>query len=286
MSKDSLGFRDYLKAAFNLRVRSRSLGRLPLNKLLLGGFGILALGHPGFLFLGLAYETAYLIFLSGNKRFQNLVRGEKSEERGTGSPDQAAGAAFEAGRGSPAPIPRPGSRLCQDPRQFRPARGRAGLQTLQSQELSRLLDIFLKLLHARKTGDDILGQISESGLREEIRLVEERLAASPRDRRSTAPSAGTLEIQKRRLDNLLQIKESQKVTEAELDRIEKQVTLISEETALAAIRRSSPAAGRRHPLPGRGPEVDQRQQRIFSPPSRASRCPRPAPGEAAIGQKE
>ena len=74
---ESPAFLDYVKAAFHLKVPLRALGALPLNKLLLAGFAVLTLGHPGFLFLGLAYETAYLMGLSGNKRFQRLVQGRR-----------------------------------------------------------------------------------------------------------------------------------------------------------------------------------------------------------------
>jgi SpoVK/Ycf46/Vps4 family AAA+-type ATPase len=45
---------------------------------------------------------------------------------------------------------------------------------------------------------------------------------------------GTLDIQQRRLENYNKADESLQVTEAELDRIEKQITLLAEETAVTS----------------------------------------------------
>ena len=51
---------------------------------------------------------------------------------------------------------------------------------------------------------------------------------------------GTLDIQKRRLDNILQAESSLKVIEAELDRIEKHVALLQEESQVSSDPTSSP----------------------------------------------
>ena len=48
---------------------------MPINKMILAGFGILGFGHPGFWLLGLAYETSYLLTIPGNVRFQNVIKG-------------------------------------------------------------------------------------------------------------------------------------------------------------------------------------------------------------------
>ena len=80
MAIKDLSFWDYVKAAFNLRVRMPGLGHMPLNKLLLAAFGILGVGHPGFWFLGMGYETAYILFLTGSERFQRVAQGRALEE--------------------------------------------------------------------------------------------------------------------------------------------------------------------------------------------------------------
>ena len=231
--KDSLGFWDYVKAAFHLKVRLRALGHLPLNKLLLGGFAILAFGHPGFLFLGLAYETAYLMGLSGSQRFQRLVQGRKylAWKDGEAERRQQALQALD----DPARLRhRHLESLCARILANSGLDSARGLNSLQSEELNQLQVIFLRLLQAQQAATLLLGQVSEPGLRSEITRTEERLAREPENSAVQRSLSGTLEIQKRRLENLQHIKESQKITEAELDRIEKQVTLISEETAVGS----------------------------------------------------
>jgi hypothetical protein len=233
MIKDSLTFWEYLKAAFNLKVHSKALGHLPINKFVLAGFAILGLGHPGFFFLGLAYESAYLLSLSGNDRFQKIVQGERLEEKRKFQAEKQQGvlqilSAEDRNRYnnleykcekilSKYGLPTPAS----------------GLKSMQSGELTQLAAIFIKLLHSRKTSLEMLKELSEKDLREEIRQIEAKLTGETEGSVLARPLKGTLEIQKRRLDNLLRVKESLQVTEAELDRIEKQVTLISEESVIS-----------------------------------------------------
>ncbi len=229
--KDSFGFWDYVKAAFHLKVRLRSLGHLPLNKLLLAGFAILAVGHPGFLFLGLAYEAAYLMSLSGSQRFQRLVQGREYvawKEGEAARQHQALQALEDPARSRYRHL----ESLCTKILTNSGLASTRGLGSLQMEELNQLLAIFLRLLQAQQAASLLLGQVSESELCGEISRTEERLGREPEEGAVQRSLAGTLEIQKRRLGNRQRIKESLKVTEAELDRIEKQVTLISEETAV------------------------------------------------------
>ena len=73
----SLGYLDYLKAAFRWRARIPGLGRMPINAMGLAAFAVLGLANPGFWFLGAAAEVVYLLWLSSSDRFQNLVDGER-----------------------------------------------------------------------------------------------------------------------------------------------------------------------------------------------------------------
>jgi hypothetical protein len=233
MIKDSLSFWEYLKAAFHLKVRSKALGHLPLNKLILGGLAILGLGHPGFLFLGLAFESAYLLSLSGNDRFQRIVQGEKLEENRKLQAEKQQGvlqALSLDDRDRYNDLECKCEKILNKYGLPTPA---SGLKSMQSDELTQLAAIFLKLLYSRRTSREMLEELSEKNMREEIRLIEEKLAGVAEGSALARPLKGTLEIQKRRLDNLLRVKESLKVTEAELDRIEKQVTLISEESVIS-----------------------------------------------------
>ena len=233
MSKDSLSFWDYLKAAFHLQVPFKALGHLPLNKLALGGFAILALGHPGFLFLGMAFESAYLLSLSGSERFQKIVQGEKLEEKRKFQLERQQGVLMVLSAEDRDRYNSLESKCEKILNKYGLPTPASGLQSMQSEELTQLAAIFLKLLHSRRISREMIEEISEKNLREEIRQIEVKLAAETAGSALARPLKGTLEIQKRRLENLLRVKESLKVTDAELDRIEKQVTLISEESVIS-----------------------------------------------------
>src|SRR5262245_38646216 len=75
--KLSLGFMDYLKAAFLRKTRVPGLGGLPTNLMVLGVFGVLGLANPGFWLLGAAGEVLYLTLKSSSARFQKLIQGER-----------------------------------------------------------------------------------------------------------------------------------------------------------------------------------------------------------------
>jgi hypothetical protein len=206
---------------------------LPLNKLLLGGFAILALGHPGFLFLGLAFESAYLLALSGNDRFQKVVQGEKLELKKRSQLEKQHGVLMVLSAEERARYGGLESKCEKILDKYGLSTPASGLKSMQSEELAQLAAIFLKLLHSRRTSREMLEGLSENSLREEIRQVEAKLAGEPEGSALARPLQGTLEIQKRRLENLLRVKENLRVTDAELDRIEKQVTLISEESVVS-----------------------------------------------------
>ncbi|RPI76751.1 MAG: hypothetical protein EHM45_11850 [Desulfobacteraceae bacterium] len=232
MIKDSLSFWDYLKAAFNLKVPVKGLGHLPLNKLALGGLFILGFGHPGFFFLGLAFEIAYLLFLSGNPRFQNLVGGIILSENKKNRFEKQLDTVHLLNEEAKSRYQKLESKCDAILNRSGLPSAASGFQSLQSVELDQLRVIFLKLLYSQQTTKEVLNQVSETVLRADLRRIEDKLSKETEDSAVWRSLKGTLEIQNRRLENLLKAKESLKVTEAELDRIEKQVTLISEETAV------------------------------------------------------
>jgi hypothetical protein len=63
----------YLKHAFWLRSSLPLVGELPLNAMAVAGCGILGFVQPGFWWLALGMETAYLWSVAGNDRFHNVV---------------------------------------------------------------------------------------------------------------------------------------------------------------------------------------------------------------------
>lgn len=231
MEKPALGYLDYVKAAFRWPVRLPLLGPMPLNKLLVAGFAILGFGHPGFWLLGAAYEIAYLVWLPGNPRFQNLVRATMQ-----GRIDEQ----WEEREGEIL------ARLTRDAQlRYRQLADRcrqilhpaetsslAGIEDLKAGNLNHMLWIFLNLLLTRQRIRENLDKCLQENLQGEIDKLRSKLAAEKPDSPVARSLSGTLEIQQKRLENQAKASEGLRVTEAELYRIEKQIALIQEELAV------------------------------------------------------
>jgi hypothetical protein len=103
---------------------------------------------------------------------------------------------------------------------------------MRAQSLNQLLGIFLRLLTSREVIIANVSDLDRSRLEGEITKLEERLTAAEADSALTRSLQGTIDIKRKRLDNLARADESLQVVEAELDRIEQQVELIREESAV------------------------------------------------------
>lgn len=234
-AKESLGYLDYLKAAFFRRVPVPLLGPMPANQLGLAVFAVLGIANPGFWFLGAAAELAYLAVLSTSARFHKLVDGERL---------LAAKESYEerVQRAVERLQPRSRERYFRLLEQGKKILGLAevleqddvaSLRTLRGGGLNQLLWIFLRLLTSREVLADSLGRVDRKALEAEIASLEKRLAEADAESQLARSLAGTLDIQKRRLENHDRAEQSLLVVDAELERIEQQVVLLREETAVA-----------------------------------------------------
>ena len=107
------------------------------------------------------------------------------------------------------------------------------LADLRAGTLNQLLWLFLRLLSSRELIVATLEQVREGELEEDVQRLEERLAAAEAGSPLARSLQATLEIQRKRLDNLATARSNLAVVEAELERIEQQVRLIGEESAVA-----------------------------------------------------
>lgn len=230
----ALRFRDYLKAAFHLKVPVRMLGHLPANKILLAGFGILGFAHPGFWLLGLGLEAGYLTLIGGNERFQRLIDAElrmgRKTPRSLNPESVLKSLSSEAKKRFSALAEKCDQILASG----EAAAGDEVLSDLKSSRLDELMTVFLRLLASRERIIKIMSRTSESSLAKEIADLENRIKGEPADSGMARSLSATLAIQQRRLENLKRALESKKVAEAELDRIEKQVELLGEESAVTS----------------------------------------------------
>lgn len=229
-----LGYGEYLKEAFKLWPRVPLLGRIPANYLALGAFAVLGIANPGFWFLGAAAEAAYLLLVSTNPRFRKVVHGKRL---------LAAREEYEA------KLNRSVSRLSTSSReryrrlleQCREVLGVSemlegssgtGMRTLRSSGLNQLLAIFLRLLGSREMIQQSISRVERKALEADVRRLEKQLEEAPPESPLVRSLEGTLEIQRRRLENLERATDSLRVINAELERIEHQVVLIREEAAV------------------------------------------------------
>jgi hypothetical protein len=232
-----LTYIDYLKAAFGWRVAIPALGRVRLNLLCLTGFGLLGLGLPGFWLLGMAYEAAYLLLMSGSRRFQSVVRGTfalheqevwRHRQRSLlESLDSESRYRYD--------------HLLQTSNQIVGNAGADGASTdqLQARGLGRLLWMFLQLLVSRARIRTTLTGVSVAHVQHEIEQLTSRIQGlGEEDSPLRRSLQGSLDIARRRHDNLVEADNNLALVEAELDRVEQQFTLLLEQSSVS----TSPAS--------------------------------------------
>lgn len=235
MPGETLGYFDYVKAAFRQRYRVPLLGKMPLNPMVLAALGVLGIANPGFWLLGAALEVGYLSLLSSHPRFQRLVQGEQLLERQQGFEGKVQRTQAALSYESRA---RYGRLLneCGRILGIAPVGGAEGFGTLSDMRaggLNQLLWLFLRLLASREIIGNNLGQVNRPAIEEEVEEMRERCNRAEKDSALARSLQATLEIQQKRLENLDKAKKSLEVIDAELERIEQQVRLIREESAVS-----------------------------------------------------
>jgi hypothetical protein len=230
-------FLDYLRAAFAWKFPLGALGHIPVNVIIIPVFAVLGIINPGFWLLGAAVEVGYLFSLAGSSRFQKIVQGMKLL-RSKGAPlkeTERQARLLAALDGQSRARYQALSQMCASILQTTESGpGPVGSAELKSGGLDQLLWIFLKLLVSRQRISMILSQTSPSALDVEIAATRKRLEGQDENTPLARSLKGTLDIQLKRLENIQRASESLKVTEAELERIEKQVALMREEVSVSS----------------------------------------------------
>jgi hypothetical protein len=233
MPARALSYWDYVKAAFRRRARVPLLGHLPLNQLALFAFALLGLANPGFWFLGAALEAAYLVLLSGNGSFQKLVQGEALLRQKRGSERKVARAIDRLSQASAERY----RRLLLECRSIvgvdAPLDREGMFEDMRAGSLNQILWLFLRLLSSREAVQTTLAQVDRKALEADVQRLEEKLGKADPEGALARSLQASLEIQRKRLENLGRAKSSLEVIEAELERIEHQVRLIREESAVS-----------------------------------------------------
>lgn len=235
MALEPQSFHHYIARAFKRPLRVPLLGNLPLNAMLLGAAAVLGLANPGFWFLGAAGEILYLFLKANSPRFQTLIEGERllaEQESWADKVNSAVERLSPAGRGRYRRL----LEKCRSTLGISETLGDDSLgnfRDIRGRSLNQLLTIFLRLLTSREVIENNLRDLERGDLEKQIANLERRLAQAPGEGALQRSLQGTLGIQRKRLENLERAAESQEIIEAELKRIEQQVELIREESAVS-----------------------------------------------------
>ena len=228
------GFFDYITAAFNARPFGMFVAP---NWIGLGAFGLLGAMEPGFWVLGAGLELGYLLMLATNARFQRLVAARPLIEA-TADWNKRIQALLLRLDVSDRRIYELLSQRCRSIIDLQlqgasPATVPGGLEA-QADSLGRLSWMFLRLLVARRTIRQVIGESGDvAELRHRLASLErqhndESLTEEPR--RSLT---GQLDILKQRLVQRTDAERKLAYIDAELERIQQQVELIREQAALS-----------------------------------------------------
>jgi hypothetical protein len=227
------GFLEYVAGAFN----ARPFGMVvPPNWVGLAAMGLLGLANPGFWVLGAGLELGYLLLLSTNDRFRRLVAA-RAESGTRGAWDsRIAGALAELGdkdrRRYEAIVER--CRSIIDLQVNGAESPPAGLQA-QQEGLGRLSWMYLRLLVARNTIDQVLGSTGQASaeLSRSLAALERRVKTDQLTDELRRSLEGQAEILRQRIERRGEADRQAAYIDAEIERIEHQVELIREQAALS-----------------------------------------------------
>ncbi len=227
------GFWDYIRAAFSARPAGMFV---PPNWVGLGIFGFLGVLNPGFWLIGAGLEMGYLYSLAGNRRFRNLVYGrylsEQRKEQLAKLDQQASQLPLDdqqryrmvAGR-------------CRMVLQQLRSAGASGGMDEQAKGLGNLSYIYLRLLLARQAIARVLRESAVSerdrkGLEDRAAGLAEQLKGQSLPAELRRSLTSQMEILQQRLAKQAEARNKYAYVEAELTRIQEQVELLREQSAL------------------------------------------------------
>ena len=227
------GFFDYIKAAFNARPFGMFVAP---NWIALGTFGLLGTMEPGFWVLGAGLEIGYLLLLATNQRFQRIVNARPMSQA-TSEWNQRILALVARLDTNDRRIYEILAQRCRSIIDLQMHGGSAtapgGLET-QADSLGRLTWMFLRLLVARRTIRQVIGESGDGGeIRKRLATLERQRADEGLSDELRRSLGGQIDILNQRLQQRTDAERKLAFLEAELERIQQQVELIREQAALS-----------------------------------------------------
>jgi hypothetical protein len=227
------GFFDYIKAAFNARPFGMFVAP---NWIALGAFGLLGTMEPGFWVLGAGLEIGYLLLLSTNERFQRIVNLRPMSQANSDWNQRILALVARLD---------PNDRriyelLAQRCRSIIDLQTHTGSSTApggleaQADSLGRLTWMFLRLLVARRTIRQVIGESGDGGeIRKRLTTLERQRAGEGVSDELRRSLGGQIDILNQRLQQRTDAERKLAFLDAELERIQQQVELIREQAALS-----------------------------------------------------
>ena len=222
----------YLKEAFLYRTSVAGLGNMPVNILFLLGFLMLGFGHPGFWFLGLGCEIAYLYFTSTNKRFQRWVNAKFASDTDVAFADEWKRLVSRLSFPQQQRLHSLEQKCERVIQQFQESKVEGYLVDNSEDALRQLAWVYLKLLIAENNLESLDKQTDENSLRRKVQELQKDLEAQSVSDLERESKTATLRIHEKRLENFQTREQSLREIESDLNRIEAQVDLALENATM------------------------------------------------------
>ena len=227
-----------LKEAFNVRVPVPLLGEVPINWLFLATATVATLVYPPLGLIAAGTELALLYGLTHNDRFRNYVKGRRLVDSKASTEDQ-----WNARRTALLRRLNEDSHARFEVLERRVEKARSthadnlggDFDDFLEEGLHHLQSLYLTLLSSLEVLNNQLVEGNQQQLQSELAEAEAKLEdmTSLANQRLAKSVRATVEILKRRIENLNTAKNNVQFIESELRRIEHQTELIIEEAALA-----------------------------------------------------
>lgn len=209
----------YLREAFFLRWPLGPLGDIPVNTVAVATAVAIGFFHPGFWFLGLGLEAAYLLTLALNPRFQR-VADARARERGRD--DVLARLLADLPPELHAVHDRLSATVAKIAAVRASQRADERMDLADGETFDDLLVIALRLLTAKSQLQRVMAETDEAALRARI---TELAADTETDAAVRQSRQATLELTRKRLSTLQTNRDFLRRIDADLERSEAQLTL-------------------------------------------------------------
>jgi len=224
----------YLKSAFLVGVPAPGLRKVPVNAVAAAGFGILGFVHPSFWLLGLALQGVVVPGLAFNRRFQKYVESQELQRAEVDDEANRQALVDLLDKHSQHRMTQLASKCSGVLDVLRSQQAEDYVIDSKRSDLNRLLWVYLKLLVAHHHLHVPSESDSEASLHREIAAIDRQLQHMDGPDSLRESRVATQAILQERLANVRKREHTLAQINSDLRRIEAQVELIAENTAMQA----------------------------------------------------